>query len=123
MEVILTGANLTINIIDLLNSLSHEQEQQLIESLSCSDAVIKHVADQIAHGSTENGCSGWESGSGSATTPLSIAICECAKSSSKLAKKEIESLERNLALAEKSKQSYMDKFYELRNKHHDYSQD
>lgn len=123
MQVTLTDDNLTINIIDLLGSLSHEQEQQLIESLSCSDTVIKHVADQISQGSTENGHSGWESCSGAATTPLSIAIRDCAKSSSELAKKEIENLERNLASTEKQKQSYMDKFYELRNKHHDYSQD
>ncbi len=123
MNIELNGDNLTINIIDLLSSLSHEQEQQLIESLSCSDSVIKHVADQIAHGSTENGHSGWESGSATATTPLSIAIRECAKSSSDLAKKEIESLERNLKSAADGERLYMDKFYALRNKHNDYSQD
>lgn len=123
MQVNLTDDNLTINIIDLLSSLSHEQEQQLIEQLSCSDTVIKHVADQITQGSTENGHSGWESGSATATTPLSIAIRECAKSSSEKAKMEIESLERHLDSAQKGKQSYMDKFFALRNKHHDYSQD
>ena len=123
MNITLIDDTLSINVIDLLSSLSHEQEQELIEKLSCSDAVIKHVADQISQGSTENGHSGWESCGGVATTPLSIAIRTCAKSSSELARKEIENLERNLASAEKQKQSYMDKFYELRNKHHDYSQD
>ena len=44
----------------LLDVMTPEQRLQLIESLSCYDEVIKHVADQISnlYGCTENGCSG-----------------------------------------------------------------
>ncbi len=50
IEAKLINDDLTINIVDLLCSLSGDQEQQLIEQLSCSETIIKHVSDQIITG-------------------------------------------------------------------------
>lgn len=44
---------------DLIELMTDEDKLELIESLSCHEAVIKHVADHLIHGSTENGNSGW----------------------------------------------------------------
>ena len=112
----LEGDDLKINIVDLLGSLSGEQEQQLIEQLSCSDTIIKHVTDQLIEGLTDGGHSGFIDCGGEATTPLSIAIRKVAKSSSELATKEIETLERSLSFSEKSKNEYMNKYLDLQQK-------
>lgn len=112
----LDGDDLKINIIDLLSSLSGEQESQLIEQLSCSDSIIKHVSDQIIHGLTDNGYSGFTSCGHQATTPLSLAIRNVSKASSNLSKKEIKKLERCLSTSEKSKNEWMNKYYDLKDK-------
>ena len=106
---------LTINIVDLLSSLSGEQEQQLIERLSCSDTIIKHVADQIIHGLTDGGFSGFISGGAGVSTALDAAIRMVAMGSSELAQKEISALERNLLSAEKSRDEFTGKYYDLIN--------
>lgn len=48
------------SVTALLDLLTPEQQLEAIESLSCYDAVIKHVADQILdlYGMTDNGYCG-----------------------------------------------------------------
>ena len=115
IEAKLTDDNLTINIVDILSSLSGEQEQQLIEQLSCSELIIKHVSDQIIHGLTDGGYSGYISGGAGVSTALDGAIRMVALSSGDLAQKEITALERNLLSAEKLRDEYMNKYYDLLN--------
>jgi len=112
----LDGDDLKINIVDLLSSLSGDQEKQLIEQLSCSDEIIKHVSDQIIHGLTEGCFSGYESTGHEATTPLSIARREFCKISSELSRKEIEKLERSCAYLKKSKDEWINKYHNLKDK-------
>ncbi len=116
IEAKLTGDNLTINIVDILSSLSGEQEQQLIEQLSCSDTIIKHVADQIINGLTDGGYGGWTSCDANVSTALDNATRLVAQSSSKIAEKEISALERTLNSAQKSRDEFMTKYYDLVNK-------
>lgn len=92
------GITITLNSMsELVDLMSDEQQLELIETLSCYDSVIKHVADQIsnAHGMTENGYSGSSvcsygryAGSG---TVLDKARYEVAKSASDSARRLIES--------------------------------
>lgn len=72
----------------LIDLMTAEDRSQVIESLSCYDDVIKHVADQISlpYGCTEGGCSGSTrcgpeiyAGKG---TPLDLARYEVARTSS-----------------------------------------
>ncbi len=113
----LIGNDLTLNIVDILESLSGEQEKQLIEQLSCSDAIIEHVASQIVHGLTDEGYSGFiGSTMPQPSTPLGVAVRKVAMHAPELARKEIESLQRALARAEKSKSEYMNKYYALERK-------
>ncbi len=79
---------------ELINLMSDEERIEAIVALSCDDAVIKNVADQIINGCTESGNHGWLSGGETPSTPLSVAIRAVASASSELARKEIESLER-----------------------------
>jgi len=53
-----TKIQLKIDIFDLLDSLSDEEKKQVVEVLSCHEAVIKHVTDQILDGYTDNGYCG-----------------------------------------------------------------
>ncbi len=56
-----SGITITLNdASSLIDLMSDEDRVEIIESLSCYDNVIKHVADQISslYGMTENGFSG-----------------------------------------------------------------
>lgn len=55
------GITVTLNdFSSLIDLMSDEQQLELIETLSCYDAVLKHVTDQIIdlNGITENGYGG-----------------------------------------------------------------
>lgn len=55
---------ITLDAYDLIHSIPTEQQKSLIESLSCSDQIIRHVMDQVFYGLTDNGFGGgvWLSG-------------------------------------------------------------
>lgn len=68
-----TSAGITIQIDDvtqIIDLMGEDDKAQLIESLSCYDDVLSHVAGQISslYGSTENGHSGWQRCSNSSIT-------------------------------------------------------
>lgn len=113
IEAKLVNDDLTLNIVDILSSLTGEQEQQLIEQLSCSDTIIKHVSDQIINGSTCEGYSGFISCDAGTSTALDHAVRAVAKSSSELATSEIESLELALKRATARADEYTNKYYDL----------
>ena len=110
------GEFFKINVVDLLSSLSGDQENKLIQQLACSDQVIKHVADQIINHCTDDGYTGWQESGHEPSTPLSIARREVSKGSSDLAKREIEDLERKCKSLDESYKEYMTKYYDLLNK-------
>ena len=90
VTVFLTGPN------DILEIMSDDDKISLIESLSCYDAIVKHVSDQLVYSSTENGNFGsmnchWDKENG---TPLDKIRNVIAKSSSELSKKRIEYLDK-----------------------------
>lgn len=94
---------LEFDICDLLDSVSAESKVELIETLSCDEAILKHVVDQILDTLTENAyCGGSDYPEHS--TPyysLSFARREISKRSSEVAKIVVEGLEKALAAAEK----------------------
>ena len=81
---------------ELVELMSDEEQVELIESLSCFDAVIVHVKDQLLHGCTVHG----NHGSIGPDTPLSMAVREVAELCGEVAKSEIASLERRLKYQE-----------------------
>lgn len=84
--------------------MSESQKVELIESLSCEDAVIKHVIDQVTHlhGCTENGFSGSHTCSAAAYagggSELDKAKFIIAKSSGSLAREMISAQARQIEL-------------------------
>lgn len=80
---------------DVLEKLPDDRKVALIEALSCEDAIIKHIMDQVLDSCTENGWHGGRS-SGNVTpfTPIDIARRRIAESSSKVAAEEIAALKR-----------------------------
>jgi hypothetical protein len=108
------GDEACINIFDLIHEyLPEERHQELAESLSCSDVVIDAVVDQILGGWTENGFCGASTSEVEPKTPLDIARRKIAKGANEASKNEIERLERSLAFMEKTKNEYMNKYFEL----------
>lgn len=103
--------NVIINISEpneLLELMTGDDKVQLVESLSCHDAVIEHVVSQISslYGCTENGNSGWSSGVlGSCL--LDKVRMSIAKDSSEIASKTIAYLVKDID----SKESQINRLY------------
>ena len=98
--------NVIINISEpneLLELMTGDDKVQLVESLSCHDAVIEHVVSQISslYGCTENGNSGW-SGGALGSCLLDKVRMKIAESSSELAGDTIKSLKRDLERKDKT---------------------
>lgn len=98
------NGKIIFDIPELLEQLKGEEQLNLIESLSCQEAVIKHVAEQIIDGYTERG---WHGAMGCSETPhteLDKARRFVADNSGELAKNEIRRLESLV----KSKEKFLD---------------
>ena len=87
-------------IIDLWDGIEHlpkEEKLKLIETLSCADDVIKHVADQLIDGFTENVYFGSDlRGQAEPSTELGKQRRRIALSAGEIAAKEIKGMERSV---------------------------
>jgi len=102
VDVKTNGSEITIKLDAysiIHDMLSVEQRSELIQSLSCAEDVIKHVADQLIHGCTDEGFSG--SWSSSCNTALQLAIERVAKNSSYAVKTTIKQLRNRIDALEK----------------------
>lgn len=109
---------LEFDLHDLLSGAADETKIQLIESLACDDAIIKHVTDQILDHWTENcycGSRDYEVGS-QPLWPLDIAARRIALRAGEVAKNEIERLEKSLAAKEKQITDLYEQIYELQSR-------
>lgn len=90
---------LTVHIDYLLDAMSDADKLDLAQRLSCEDAVIQHVAEQITEGCTEDGSRGSRLCSAEAEPqlPLDKAARQIAKASGDIARKEVEALEKEVA--------------------------
>ena len=85
---------------DIFDSLPKEVVLELIENLSCSEIVIKHVADQLLEGWTENGHHGSISSGLNPSTEICVARDKIAKGAGDIANKRIVELEQLVKSAE-----------------------
>ena len=87
--------NIEINLYEILHdSITGEQRENLIQSLSCADEVIGHVAEQIIDGYTYNGFSGtWST---SRNTALQQARQRLAENTDYAVKRTIEDMEKQI---------------------------
>lgn len=97
MKINFTKGTLEIDLHTLLESVAPEHRVDLIESLSCDEEIIRHVADQIISRWTESSYSGssWVTAPSDDTCScaLDVAWRRVAKASGEVAKREIERLE------------------------------
>ena len=102
MQLKINEGKITIDAYELIDAFTGEEKLKLIECLACQDEVVKHVADQIIDGWTENG---WHAGRGYSETPfteLDKARRFVAEHSGELASKEIKRLESLVKMKEES---------------------
>jgi len=102
-----------IDAQDIFDNLPKDSVLELIESLSCSEVVIKHVADQLLEGWTENGYSGSAYISLNPLTEINIARDKIAKGSDKVAKDRILELELLIKQAEDLTNAGWDAYHKL----------
>lgn len=104
---------LEIDILTLLESLSDDYKKEFIESLSCEEVIIKHVADQILTGWTENSYCGRTGFNVEPRTALELARAEVIKLAPEVAQQEIERLKRFAKQQEEFANKYRDDYFEL----------
>lgn len=104
---------LELDICELLDSLPEQDKLSFIESLSCEDAIIKHVTDQIFEGFTENLYYGGECGKVEPQTPLELARERVIKFADETARKEIARLKRFAKNQEEIAKKYEDRYWVL----------
>lgn len=89
-----------INPYDIIHDLlSTDQKQDLIESLSCHDNIIKAVLEQVLDGYTENGFCGRTSSH--LDTPIQTARKRIAEDSDYAIRRTIEQMEARIKTLEK----------------------
>lgn len=99
---------------ELLELMSEDDKLHFMQSLSSHEIIIKHVADQIINGYTEDGYSGSYSGVESQPhTALQTAVRDISINSDEIARKEIEILQKALAAAEIARDEYSNKYWDL----------
>ena len=91
---------LVIDVQDIFDNLPSDKVIELIESLSCSEVVIKHVADQLLEGWTENGYHGSISSGLTLSTQICVARDKIAKGAGDVASNRILELEQLVKAAE-----------------------
>ena len=87
---------------DLFEGMPEHVRMELIESLSCDDGVIQHVADQILKGSTESGYHGSIGSPSLHPKGIEYAQRLLAKHHGDLVKTVIDDLEKDLARKQKT---------------------
>jgi len=108
---------LVIDVQDIFDNLPADKVIELIESLSCSEVVIKHVADQLLEGWTENGYHGSISGGLIPSTEICAARDKIAKGAGDVANNRILELERLVKSAESLTAAGWDAYHKLARNH------
>ena len=102
---------------ELVELMREEDKVEFMQSLSCHDSVIKHVAEQIVHGCTKDGFHGGITMvSDNHTTALQKAQREVAMSLSDIASREIKELERAVKYHKEQSNEWCEKYHELNDK-------
>lgn len=97
-----SNGSLSIHLGDVLSALPEADKSSLIDTLSCEDAVIRHVTDQLLNGLTEQLSSGAEDypARGVPVAALSAARRRIALAAGAVAAEEVARLQRALVAAE-----------------------
>lgn len=108
---------LQLDFHDFLSSVPDEQKVELIESLSCDEAILKHVTAQLLDGFTENTYCGSYTSLSSAEphTTLDKARREIALRASEQAEKTIKALSQRVADLERRESQLRAGLVDLRN--------
>jgi hypothetical protein len=114
MNIEFKDGKITIDAYDLLSSMTDEQKLDLAERLSCEEVIIKHVAEQIFDGLTENGHSGcFGSGSPYHSSALMDAKLRVANEAGDVAKSEISTLQWKYEHAHAQSEKYSKAYFDL----------
>jgi len=98
MKAKVDGSNLKIDLYELMESMSADEQRSLADALAVQDAVIMFVTQQILDGCTDLSSRGGRvcTAEPSPSHGLDWACREVAKRACETAKTEIEALERSL---------------------------
>jgi hypothetical protein len=114
MKIEYSNGIASFNLVDMIECLSKERLDEIVDVLACSDKIVEEVANQIIGGYTSLGSHGGRGGFyPEPWTPLDKAAREIAKASGDIARKQIEGLERALASEKESCHEWVRKYHEL----------
>lgn len=110
------NVTITVDYFELIERMPASEKIQLAEQLSCEDAVIKHVTDQLLGGWTENGHCGSTSSSDLPRTELELCQERLGKIGNRLLRNEIKRLRRKLEDKNSHYESGWNEYHKLNNR-------
>ncbi len=101
MKAEIVNGKVILDYCELFDNASGEELNLLVQSLACQDSIVKHVADQLLEGWTEDGYHGGVAGDANPATssPIDQARRRIALGAGEVAKATIEAQQRALAHA------------------------
>jgi chemotaxis protein histidine kinase CheA len=66
------GVTVTLNLSELISNLNPSDRSDIIQAMACEDDIVRHVAETLALGSTDNGSSGPRATRGLQASPYAI---------------------------------------------------
>lgn len=101
MRITIENNKITVPLDYMFEGMTAEQKREIAVTLACESEIIKHVADQILDGWTEDGSYGAKScDAANPGTALDRATREVAMRSGEVAAREIERLTATIARCE-----------------------
>lgn len=119
MSAHIENGKLMLEISDLLESLSGDALEDLINRLSVNEAVFSRIATQIVHGLTDDGwCASTTSMESEYPTPLMVARRFVAQSASEVAAAEIARMQAAIDRQREENSSLRTELNSLKYPHH-----
>ncbi len=110
----LDAGHISFDISELIEALTAEERNEVINTLACQEQVITEVANQIIDGYTSLGYHG---GKGSAHVEaysgLALASRRIAEAANDIAAREIEALKQSLRAAQEAQRNGWDAYHQL----------
>jgi len=116
VKATIENGKVVLDYCELLGEAEGRELELLVQSLACQDDLVRHVADQLLEGWTEDGYHGGKVGDASGSgTPIDKARRRIALGADKVAKETIEALQRALKQAEERSAEGWSKYHKLAN--------
>ena len=116
MKVLVENGKVILEAHELFDNMDADEKNKVVQSLACQDDIIRHVADQLLEGWTEDGYHGLTGGHTASNGALDAARRRIAEGAGQEAATTIRALEDALKREKESCQKWVRAYHNLNDK-------